>query len=255
MIAYRITLSFKGSRYLGWQKQKDFEPTVQGELEKALQRIFKSSDVKTIGSGRTDTGVHSLGHVALAIAPFEIAPVSLTNALNSHLPSDIRVLDAAFCDESFRPTNDALKKEYRYLFTNNDQPSPFQRDMIANYPYELDFEAMSSACKLFVGKHDFEAFSCVGSEPASTVREVYECEILRDIEPNLQGILPAYHSLRIVGNGFLKQMVRLIVGSVWHVGRGKLTAQQIESALREGSHRRLGEVAPAQGLYKVKTWY
>lgn len=252
---YKIKLAFKGSRFLGWQKQKDFTPTVQGELEAAISKIFKSKEIKTVGSGRTDTGVHSLGHVAKLQVPFSIEPSSLVKALNSNLPEDIRVLEASACDEGFLPTNHAIKKEYRYLFTNNDVESPFQRDMIANYPYPLDFEAMHEACKIFIGEWDFKGFSCAGSDPASTIRTVYECELTTNIEANLQGIIPNYHCIRIVGNGFLKQMVRLIVGSVWHVGKGKLGLKEIEAAVKMQSDRRVGEVAPPQGLYKVKTWY
>lgn len=254
MVTYKIRLAFKGTRYLGWQKQKDFSPTVQDSLENALKKVFKSA-VQTVGSGRTDTGVHSLGHVVRASAPFEIEPTSLVKALNSNLTTDIRVLSAQFCEESFRPTNDAIKKEYKYLFTNNEQASPFQADLMANYPYELDFEAMKKACSLFVGKWDFESFSCVGSDPRSTVRTIFECELEQNIQPNMQGILPEYHMMRIVGDGFLKQMVRLIMGCVWHVGRNKLSLEEIEAALKNGSTRRLGEVAPPEGLYKVKTWY
>ncbi len=255
MTFYKLHLSFRGTRFLGWQKQKDFRPTVQDDLEKALRVIFKSDLIHTIGSGRTDTGVHSLGHVVKLSAPFEIAPKNLVRALNSNLPVDIRVHEASFCSENFRPTNDALKKEYKYLFTTNAQLGPFQFDTIANYPYELDFEKMRCASKLFIGRHDFRAFSCVGSEPNSTIREIYECELITNIEPNMQGIFPEYHMIRVVGNGFLKQMVRLVVGSLWHIGRGKLGPDAIVDALSGIEFQRIGEVAPPQGLYKVKTWY
>ncbi|MCO4753524.1 MAG: tRNA pseudouridine(38-40) synthase TruA [Bacteriovoracaceae bacterium] len=255
MTFYKITLSFKGTKYLGWQKQKDFSPTVQGELENSLKKIFKSDSIKTIGSGRTDTGVHSLFHVVRIQAPFEIPPESLLRALNSHLAPEIRILDSKFCDSTFRPTNDALRKEYQYLFTTNKFESPFQLDFMANYPYELDFEMMRQACKLFVGKHDFKAFSCTGSEPTSTIRNIFECELITGIKPNMQGIMPEYHLIRIVGDGFLKQMVRLITGTLWQVGRGKVSVEDIEKAFEGQLNRRIGEVAPPQGLYKVKTWY
>lgn len=255
MIFYKILLAFKGSRYLGWQKQKDFSPTVQDELERILANVFKTDGIKTVGSGRTDTGVHSLGHVVKVKAPFAIAPESLVKALNSSLPPDIRALEAAFCDKEFRPTNDALRKEYRYLFTNNKAVSPFQIGLLANYPFELDFDAMKAACEVFVGTHDFKDFSCKGSDPSSTVRTVFECELTTDISPQMQGVLPEYHCLRIVGSGFLKQMVRLVMGSLWHVGRGKIDSKEIKMALESGSEKRLGEVAPPEGLYKYRTWY
>lgn len=188
-------------------------------------------------------------------APFSIEPEALVRGLNSNLSGDVRVLGAEFCGESFRPTNDATKKEYKYLFTNNIAESPFQRDMIANCPYELNFEKMKQACAVFVGEWDFKAFSCAGSNPASTIRKIYDCELVTDINPNFQEILPVYHCVRIAGNGFLKQMVRLIVGCLWHVGRGKLEVEKIQAALKGDVKERLGEVAPPQGLFKVKTWY
>lgn len=252
---YKAVFSFKGSRFLGWQKQKDFRPTVQDEIEKALRSIFKTFDIKTVGSGRTDAGVHSLAHVVKIEAPFEIDPAALTRALNSLLPEDVLALGAEFCAAEFRPTNDALKKEYKYLFTNNRHSSPFQKGLVANYPFELDFDLMKRACALFVGKKDFAGFSCKGSNPASTVRDVYECELRANLPAQMEEIIPSYHCMRIAGNGFLKQMVRLIMGTVWQAGRGKITLAELEEALERGSEKRLGMVAPAEGLYKVKTWY
>lgn len=254
MVFYKLVLRFSGSQFLGWQKQKDFHPTVQGELEKRLSEIFKET-IKTIGSGRTDTGVHSLSHTVRVQAPFKIDPIGLVSGLNSKLPQDIECLSAELCDEKFRPTNDALKKEYRYLFTTLKRPSPFQKGLMANCAYDLDFEKMKRAAKIFIGEKDFEAFSCVGSDPSSTVRTIFEMEIHQNIEVNLQGALPNYHMIRIVGDGFLKQMVRLIVGTLWQVGRGKITEKAIAEALIKAPEHRLGEVAPAEGLYKFQTWY
>ncbi len=255
MVFYKVVLRFSGARYLGWQKQKDFHPTVQGELEKALSEIFKAKDIKTIGSGRTDTGVHSLSHTVKIKAPFEIEPPGLISALNSKLPLDIQCLEASYCDESFRPTNDALKKEYRYLFTTSKRPTPFQKGLMANCPYDLNFEKMREASKLFIGKKDFESFSCVGSDPSSTIRTIFELEISENVESNVQEILPNYHVVRVVGDGFLKQMIRLIVGALWQAGRGKIELEAIQQAFDKKPDHRLGEVAPPEGLYKFKTWY
>ena len=130
-IFYKIYLSFKGSRYLGWQAQKDFTPTVQGELNSVLATIFKTHQIHSTGSGRTDTGVHSLGHVVKVSAPFSIDHEALFKAFNSLLPNDIRVQKVESCEPNFLPTNHAIKKTYKYLFTNNEIGSPFQNDMIA----------------------------------------------------------------------------------------------------------------------------
>lgn len=256
MLHYKLKLAYQGTGFLGWQKQKDFQPTVQGELESALKRIFKSEQILSVGAGRTDTGVHALGQIVKISVPFEIPSLQLLKALNSQLPMEIKVLQVEPCDETFRPTYDALKKKYCYFFTNSERPSPFQLNLVANCRYELDFEKMHDACRLFVGTHDFKNFSCTGSDPATTVRTIYSCELKVNIKANLGEILPSYHLVEIVGDGFLKQMVRLIVGTLWHVGRGKLSLEQVQDALKQTElDRRIGEVAPATGLYKAKTWY
>jgi len=137
-VYYKLILEFKGTKFLGWQKQKDFNPTVQGELEKACKIIFKSDDIHTIGSGRTDTGVHSLDHHVKLKAPFKIENNSLLKALNSHLDLNIRVLSISDSDNSFLPTNHAKSKEYIYLFSNLESESAFQSDYIVNYRHDLN---------------------------------------------------------------------------------------------------------------------
>lgn len=252
-VIYKLEIQFKGTRFLGWQKQKDFEPTVQDILERACSKIFKST-VSTVGSGRTDSGVHSLGHVVKLKAPFNIPDEALLKGINSQLPGDIRVIKVSKCSEGFRPTNDALKKEYIYLFSNLNDSSALQEDFIVNNRFDLDFEKMKKACELFIGKHDFKNFYCVGSDVNSTVREIYECD-LEFKKMDFHGILPDHFIFRIVGNGFLKQMVRLIVGTVWEVGRGKVSLENLGSELKKPQDKKLGITAPSNGLYKTKVWY
>lgn len=251
---YKLKLQFTGSKYLGWQIQKDFSPTVQGELNKACSEIFKNQSVHTIGSGRTDTGVHSLGHIVRLEAPFEIPDIALKKGLNSILPEDIRVTDVERTTKEFKPTNDALKKEYFYLFTNNESTSAFQTQFIPNYRHELNIEKMKEACKLFVGEHDFKNFYCTGSELNSTVREIYECSLdFHNLD--FHEILPSHYIFKITGNGFLKQMVRLIVGTIWEVGRGKVTIEELALELQKPGEKKLGITAPAAGLFKNRVWY
>jgi tRNA pseudouridine38-40 synthase len=251
---YKIYLSFKGSRFFGWQVQKDFHPTVQGELNSACKIIFKSENIHSVGSGRTDTGVHSLGHVIKLSAPFFIEYDALKRALNSQLPLDVRVLSVESCDQHFLPTNHALHKTYKYLFTNNDIESPFQNDLIANFPFALDFALMQKACDLFIGEHDFKDFECVGSTPSTTIRTIFSCS-LRYHEVTFHGILPGHWVFEVTGNGFLKQMVRLMVGTLWNVGRGKTSLEQLQESLSRPIGKRLGIVAPAHGLYKISVEY
>lgn len=251
---YKILISFKGTRYLGWQIQKDFEPTVQGEFNKACCKVFKSNEIHTIGSGRTDTGVHSLGHIVKLEAPFFIEYENLKKALNTNLPDDIRVLNVEKSDSEFLPTNHAKQKTYKYLFTNKKDLNPFTSDLVANCPFELDFELMKKACILFIGKHDFKDFQCTGSDVSSTVREIFSCSLSYH-ETNFHGIVSGHWVLEVTGNGFLKQMVRLIVGCLWNIGRGKTTLDSLEESLDRPLGKRLGAVAPACGLYKISVEY
>jgi tRNA pseudouridine38-40 synthase len=254
MVYYKLEVQFKGTRFLGWQKQKDFAPTVQDVLEDACSKIFKTRDISTVGSGRTDSGVHSLGHIVKLKAPFEIPHESLMKGINSSLPEDIRVIAVNECDEEFLPTNHAIKKEYIYLFSNFEDSCALQNDFIVNNRFNLDIDKMQKACELFIGKHDFKNFFCVGSDVNSTTREIFECDLTFK-EMDFHGILPSHYTFRIVGNGFLKQMVRLIMGTIWEVGRGKVTLEELESELRTPGSNKLGSTAPANGLFKTKVWY
>lgn len=251
---YKLLIQYKGTRYLGWQLQpEDAGLTVQGELNKALQIVSKSDSVKSMGAGRTDAGVHALGQVAKVGIPLIIPPENLVKALNVNLPDDIRVIEAEVSDEAFMPTVHAKSKEYHYRFTSKRMFTAFQNEYIQNHPFELDLTKMREACKLLVGKHDFTNFYCEGTEVSSHVREIYECEIL---EVNgKEWMLPSHHVFRIVGNGFLKQMVRLLMGAIWNVGRGKISLEEFRAALGPNKVPRLGPVAPPHGLYMVRVNY
>jgi tRNA pseudouridine38-40 synthase len=194
---YRLTIQYKGTNYLGWQIQPSkMGQTVQGELNKALEIISKAP-VKSLGAGRTDAGVHALGQVAKVGIELQIDPGNLLKALNSHLPHDIRVISAERSQEDFHPTIHAKSKEYHYRFTNQRMFTAFQVDMIANQPFELDFEQMQRACKILIGKHDFSNYFCEGTEVSSNIREIYECEILEISQ--LDAMLPAHFVFKTNG--------------------------------------------------------
>ncbi len=251
---YRLTLQYKGTRYLGWQVQPDEAGlTVQGELNKALRVISKSEQVKSMGAGRTDAGVHALGQVAKVEIELKIAPENLLKALNVNLPYDIRIVSCELSNEDFFPTIHAKSKEYHYRFTCNRTFTAFQNDLIHNYPFELDTEKMREACKVLIGTHDFSNFYCEGTEVSHNIREIFECEILEI--PQGEWMLPPHYVFKIVGNGFLKQMVRLLVGAVWNIGRGKITLEDLRLALGPNKVQRLGPVAPPEGLYMVRVIY
>jgi tRNA pseudouridine38-40 synthase len=254
VIYYRLLIQYKGTRYLGWQLQPESAGlTVQGELNKALEIVSKHK-AQTMGSGRTDAGVHALGQVVKAGIELEIAPENLVKALNVNLPDDIRVLEAEKSTYEFLPTVDAVSKEYHYRFTCSRTFTAFQNDLICNYPFELDLKKMQEACTYLVGEHDFTNYYCEGTEVSSTVRKIFEAEILK-VEQGDWQMLPAHYIFRVVGEGFLKQMVRLLMGALWNVGRGKITPEEFKKSLSSTKMSRLGPVAPPNGLYMVRVKY
>lgn len=252
---YKLTLQYKGTKYSGWQVQLGTsESTVQGELNRALSVVAKSEDVKSMGAGRTDAGVHALGQVAKVSIPLTIPPENLVKALNVNLPDDVRVIGAEISDENFHPTVHAKSKEYHYRFTSKRMFTAFQNELIVNHPFELDLEKMQAACKILVGEHDFTNFYCEGTDVSSYVRTIYSCDI-QEISQGEWEMLPSHFVFRISGNGFLKQMVRLLMGAIWNVGRGKISLEEFRSALGPTKVQRLGPVAPPNGLYMVRVNY
>ncbi|HXH30026.1 MAG TPA: tRNA pseudouridine(38-40) synthase TruA [Bacteriovoracaceae bacterium] len=252
---YRLVIEYRGLRYLGWQIQPETSgKTVQGELNKALRVISKSEQVRSLGAGRTDSGVHALGQVAKVSIPLVIDPKNLIRALNVNLPDDIRVLEAAASDDAFMPTVNAKSKEYHYRFSAMRTFNAFQNDFIVNYPFELDLLKMREACAVLRGVHDFTNYFCEGTEVSSYVREIFECEIL-EVQQGDWNMFPSHYQFRIVGNGFLKQMVRLLMGAIWNIGRGKITVDEFKTSLSSVKIKKLGAVAPPFGLYMVRVNY
>jgi len=255
MMFYRASLSYKGSAYQGWQKQGHSHQTIQGQLELALKQICKSQEIKTIGCGRTDSGVHAIEQWVSIEMPLTIDPDALERALNSLLPKDIHVAQVSVCDEKFHPVFSAQKKEYRYYFMSSNEINPFNRELVTGISQKIDLVQMNQLARLFIGKHDFEVFSTKGTEVAHTVREIYDCEV---VLTNLQ--LPALslsnvYCFRVVGEGFLKQMVRLMVAAVWQASEDPAMAQKIQRALSKQDLVKPAATAPPQGLYLYKVFY
>lgn len=252
---YRATLAYKGTRYLGWQIQPT-GATVQGTLNRALETIAKSPEVRSIGSGRTDTGVHALGQIVRMEMPFEIDPQGLMRGLNSHLPDDIRVLECSASHADFHPTFGAESKYYSYFFQLHDDVDPFLHDLVATYSFPFDEKKAQDACARFVGTHDFLNFYTEGTEVSSSVRTVFSCELVKHA-PGTGPVLShrSFYEIRVHGNGFLKQMVRLMVGSIWNVARGKIDAGLISDSLTGEKKPRIAAVAPPEGLYLMRVIY
>ena len=230
--------------------------TIQGEINSVLKTLSKSEEVKTVGSGRTDAGVHALAQVMRIEIAEDIPEMGLVRGMNSLLPKDIRVIDALVVTREFHPIYSAKTKEYNYVFSTDPVISPFAEELITHFPFKLDFEMMNKACKIFCGEHDFINYQCVGTEIESTVRKIMSCEIVRFESSGHWGNLAGqYYVLKIVGNGFLKQMVRLIVGALISLGKGKVTLEDIEKSLKSPLKNRLGPTAPPQGLYLKEVHY
>lgn len=255
MSFYKLTVEYKGSHFQGFQIQPD-HPTIQGELNNALKVLTKSDEVKTIGSGRTDAGVHAFAQIVRAEIPLEINPQNLVRAMNTKLSRDIRVLNAEVCDETFHPIYSAKSKEYNYVFSTREIPSVFARELMAHFDFDFDEELMHKACKMFIGKYDFINYQCTGTEIESTVREIYSCELQKNPSTgHWANCVEDYYVIKVVGNGFLKQMVRLMVGAIWNVARGKITLETLKESLEKPMTQRLGAVAPPEGLYLVEVHY
>lgn len=256
MNTYKLNLQYKGTGYCGWQIQ-DSDKTIQGELNRALSILSKTDDVKSIGSGRTDAGVHAISQIVKIEIPVSIPADSLTSAINSHLPLDIRVKSAEVCGHDFHPIFSAKAKTYKYVFTTNSLLSPFASDFVVQVHHEFDFDKMKRALEILKGSHDFLNFSTKGTEVKTTVREIFDCHL--DFQSNIglwSDFCPEYYVLSFRGEGFLKQMVRLLVGALWSIGRGKVSLNDFENALKGGPiNQRLGAVAPPQGLYLYSVEY
>lgn len=255
MNIYKITIQYKGTHYLGFQIQPTGK-TIQGEINAALKILSKSDDVKSVGSGRTDSGVHALGQVMRIEIPVDIPVANLARALNSNLPEDIRVVNAEMADDRFHPIFSAKSKEYNYVFSTDELASPFARELVTYFPFHLDIELMKKGCLLFCGEHDFVNYQCVGTEVESTVRNILSCELVRlESKGHWEHFVGEYYVLKIVGNGFLKQMVRLIMGALISLGKGKISLEDLEKSLKGPLKNRLGPTAPPQGLYLKEVHY
>lgn len=261
--SYKLTVAYRGTNYRGWQKQLTPKPTptVQEVLEGAIEKIL-GKDFSLHGSGRTDAGVHARAQVAHLRALCDLPPLTLLKAFNAHLPEDIRVLSMEASSGAFHAQLDASAKTYRYFVLNckrENQPVhwPFLRPYTWFVSYPLNLEAMKSALKSLEGKHDFKSFQNTGTEVPDTVREILEARLIAH-KANGRAELPWMPApeldaqlleIRIRGTGFLKQMVRTIVGTLVEIGRGKLPEDAMAKILASKDRSQSGITAPANGLF------
>jgi tRNA pseudouridine38-40 synthase len=240
----KLTLAYDGSRFVGWQKQASGE-SIQGLLEDALSKL-EGAPVVAHGAGRTDAGVHAEGQVASAQVSFSHDAATVQRALNARLPPEIRVVAAEDVSPEFHARFSARSKSYRYQIANSAVVSPFLRAYAWHVPERLDTAAMRTAAVAFVGTHDFASFQSTGSDASTTVRTLTRSEL------HQRGDLLAYE---VDGDGFLRHMVRAIVGTLAEIGRGCRRPDDIGALLEGRSRAEAGATAPAQGLTLVKVEY
>jgi tRNA pseudouridine38-40 synthase len=246
MRTFKLTLAYDGTSYVGWQRQPD-GVSVQQLVEEACAPLV-GGPVAAAGAGRTDAGVHAIGQVASARFESDLPTDAIQRALNVRLPADIRVLDVADAPASFHARFDATGKHYRYRLSTATILSPFDRWFVWHAPWVLDVGAMRAAAARLQGQHDFGSFqgqagSQDGDDTIRTIRlleiSAHENEIVFDVE----------------GDGFLRHMVRTIVGTLVEVGRGQRAPASIDSVLEARNRQAAGRTAPALGLTLVSISY
>jgi len=260
MYHHRLTISYKGTNYFGWQDQgaSEQKPTVQASIQQILNKICKYQGCTISAASRTDAGVHAQGQVVKITIPVEIDSGKLLLGMNSLLPDDIRILQCEPCAAEFNSNMDSKRKEYHYYFCTDPIYNPILNDIVAHVPSnskataQLDIELLQQACKLFIGEHDFYSFARRDTNISSTFRTIFSCEILL-AQPSTSGNNIYY--LKIVGNGFLKQMVRYIAGALFALGRNQLSLGAINDALVHHKEKKLSSRAKSRGLHLIKIYY
>lgn len=245
MINYKMVIAYDGSRYNGWQKQGNTKDTIQGKLEKVLEKL-EGREVEVIGAGRTDAGVHALGQVANVKLESKINGETLLQYLNQYLPEDIAVLSVKEVPMRFHSRLNATEKTYLYRIYRSEIPNPFIRKYTVTITEKLDIEKMRMAAELLIGEHDFKSFCSLKKSKKSTIRTLYSITI-EEIEEEIR--------ISVRGNGFLYHMVRIIVGTLLEVGTGKKKPEEIEQILEKGERQAAGKTALAHGLFLKEVKY
>ncbi len=240
----KLTVSYDGTNYCGWQVQPNGN-SVQAELNKALRALLKE-DIHCIGASRTDAGVHALGNVAVFDTQARMPGEKMSYALNTYLPEDIRIQSSEEVPEDFHPRFQRTRKTYEYKICNRKIPDPTQRLYSLFYYYSLDEKLMQQAADHLVGTHDFTSFCTAKPEVTDRVRTIEKISVTRDGD---------MVTIRITGNGFLYNMVRIITGTLLRVGNGRIAPEEIPWILEAKDRSASAETAPPQGLKLLSIEY
>lgn len=251
----RLLLEYDGTAYQGWQIQKR-GLTIQEIIEENILRITGNQS-RVVAASRTDAGVHALGQVAAFRTESRLDVKTIKRALNAVLPEDIRVLDSSAVDDSFHPREDAVRKRYFYIIANQRISSAFLSRYTWIVPQALDLNSMSEASEALVGKHNFSAFMGTGSDIKDPVREIYSLNIERfeKVDFLTSSLKGNFMKISIEADGFLRHMVRNIVGTLVEIGRGRFSSESMLEILESRDRRRAGQTAPPQGLFLERIEY
>jgi len=242
---FKIIIEYDGTNFFGWQKQPDTK-TVQGEIEKALTLILNQK-IKITGSGRTDAGVHAMGQVANFHADTNILPQKIKAALNSLIKDPIVIRDCHLVADSFHARYNAVSKEYHYFILNRQDPRAIARMYQWHIKFPLDIKAMTQCCKAITGVFDFKSFENTGSPRSSTIRQVFFANIS---QLNHQRLV-----FKICASGFLKYMVRNLIGTIVLAGLNKISIDGFNQILEAKDRSLAGQTAPSHGLFLKKVNY
>lgn len=241
---YRFTIAYDGSRYFGWQRQPD-KDTIQGRIE-AVIKIMCDKDVELIGAGRTDAGVHAKGMVANAVMDVEMGTQDICDYLNRYLPDDISIIEVSKASDRFHARYNATGKTYCYTCYDGSAKPVFQRKYVYRLIENPDVDAMRDAAGILLGTHDFKNFSMNPHMKKSTVRTVDSIEITKK---------SGFINFVFHGDGFLQNMVRIMVGTLLEVGCGRMDAARVKEALDSDERMKAGPTAPAKGLCLINVDY
>lgn len=244
---YLLTLRWLGTAYCGWQVQPN-KPTVCGTVQDAVEKLFGKRGELT-GCSRTDSGVHAVGFAAaLRCEGCHLEPGALQRALNVNLPRDIAVTGCRIVEEDFHPRYDAAAKRYRYRWYQSETRDPFREGLAVQLPRPVETAAMNEAAARLLGTHNFSAFCAAGGKipPEERVRTLTECAVTQTGDE--------VH-LTVTGDGFLYHMVRIMAGTLWEIGEGRRSSEEITAILQSESREKAGKTAPACGLYLERVFY
>lgn len=235
----KIVLEYDGTNYHGWQVQSD-KRTIQGEVQRCI-KIITGEDVLLKGAGRTDAGVHAIAQAANFYTKSSIPAPSLMKGLNSLLPPDIAIKSLEEIEDGFDARRSARGKTYKYLIFNNPYPTALYRDFSWHVLKPLDIEIMKKGASLFIGEKDFSSFRASGCTARHAVRRIKDIEITKDVR--------GFIEIEIKGEAFLRHMVRIIVGTLVELGKGKITLKEVEAIINARDRRKACITAPARGLF------